>query len=56
MTAQKKNQLSNREISEPELTIEELDEVSGESLNDIGAAGAMVAEAQAQGVAKIRGR
>ena len=25
MTAQRKNELSNREISEPELTIEELD-------------------------------
>ena len=51
MTAQK-NELSNREISKLELTIEELDEVSG-GRDDIGTAGAMIAEAQAQGVIKI---
>ncbi len=53
MTAQK-NELSNREISELELTTEELDNVSGGSLNEIGAAAAMIAQAQAQGVVGIR--
>ncbi len=52
MTAQKK-ELSDRETREPEMTIEELAEVSGGSLNDIGAASAMIAQAQAQGVIKI---
>jgi hypothetical protein len=52
MTAQK-DELSNREIGEPELTIEELDRVSAGSLNDIGAASAMIAQAQAQGIIKI---
>lgn len=55
MTAQK-NELSNSEISELELTTEELDNVSGGSLNEIGAAAAMIAQAQAQaqGVVGIR--
>jgi hypothetical protein len=53
MTAHK-NELSNREISERELTTEELDYVSGGSLNDIGAAAAMIAYAQAQAVVGIR--
>jgi hypothetical protein len=55
MTAQK-NELSNREGSDLELTSKELDEVSG-GRDDIGTAGAMIAEAQAQAPIKIiRGR
>ena len=48
-TTAKASELSHRGISELELTIAELDHVSGGSLNDIGAAGAMIAQAQAQG-------
>jgi hypothetical protein len=51
MTA-KANELSNREIGELELTIGELDHVSGGSLNDLGAAAAMMAQAQAQAQAQ----
>jgi hypothetical protein len=35
--------LSNRDVRELELTIADLDHVSGGSLNEIGAAGAMIA-------------
>jgi hypothetical protein len=55
MTAQK-NELSKREISELELTGEELARVSGGSMDNTTAAFAMVAQAQAQGVVKIHGR
>ncbi len=48
-TTAKASELSKRGISELELTIAELHHVSGGSLNDIGAAGAMIAQAQAQG-------
>ena len=50
----KANDSSNREIGALELTIAELDHVSGGALNDIGAAAAMIAQAQAQGVVGIR--
>ena len=52
-TTAKASELSNRDISELELTNAELDHVSGGSLNEIGAAGAMIAQAQAQGVIHI---
>jgi hypothetical protein len=55
MTAQK-NELSNREISELELTSEQLDQVSGGSMDNTATAFAMVAQAQAQGVIRIHGR
>ena len=48
-TTAKAGELSNRDIRGPELTIVELDHASGGSLNEIGAAGAMIAQAQAQG-------
>jgi len=49
----KASELSNRDTSELELTNAELDHVSGGSLNEIGAAGAMIAQAQAQGAIRI---
>lgn len=52
-TTAKASELSNRDISKFELTVAELDHVSGGSLNEIGAAGAMIAQAQAQGVIRI---
>jgi len=52
-TTAKASELSNRDISELELTNAELEHVSGGSLNEIGAAGAMIAQAQAQGVIRI---
>ena len=52
-TTAKASQLSNRDLSERELTSAELDHVSGGSLNQIGVAGAMIAQAQAQGVIRI---
>lgn len=57
-TTTKSSELSHRDIGERELTIAELDHVSGGSLNQIGAAAAMIAQAQAQGVIHIgiRGR
>jgi hypothetical protein len=55
MNAQK-NELSNREISDLELTREELDQVSGGLRDNTTEACAMVAEAQAQGVVKSHGR
>lgn len=47
---------SHREINELELTSDELDQVSGGSTNDVFAAYAAVAQAQAQGVVRIGGR
>jgi hypothetical protein len=52
MTAQK-NELSNRENSELELTSEELDRVSGGLRGNFTEACAMVAEAKAQAIVKI---
>jgi hypothetical protein len=52
MTAQK-NELSNREISERELTIKELDDVSAGMRDNTPDAFAILAQAQAQGVIKI---
>jgi hypothetical protein len=47
------NEPSNREISDVELKIEELDHVTGGSMNDMSAAMAACAQAQAQGVVRI---
>jgi len=55
MTAQK-NELNNREISEFELTGEQLDQVSGGSMDNTDTAFAMVAQVQAQGVVRSHGR
>jgi hypothetical protein len=51
-----KNELSDREIHEPELTIEDLKDVSAGSMSDIGAAGEALARSRAEGVVRVGGR
>lgn len=55
MNAQKK-ELSNREISKPELTTKELDDVSGGMRDNTPDAFAILAQAQAQAAVKSHGK